>query len=116
MAKGKYRLLGVAMIMAASTWAGTASAACNDGRDRNVTVVNGTRTTVRELYGSRVTTTSWEEDVLGADVLPAGQQRRVNWDDNSCECLYDLKAVLVNGAEIIRRRFNVCTESTWTIS
>lgn len=116
MTKGKYRLISAAIVLAATTWAGSASAACGDGQDRNVTVVNGTHTTVREIYGSRVTTSDWEEDVLGANVLAAGHSQRVNWDDNSCECLYDLKAVLVDGTEVIRRRFNVCTESTWTIN
>ncbi|MEQ1509303.1 MAG: hypothetical protein ABL909_02745 [Sphingopyxis sp.] len=112
----KYRMIGAAIIMAAASWAGSASAACNDGRDRNVTVVNGTSTTVRELYGSNVSRGTWEEDVLGANVLPSRQQIRINWDDNSCQCLFDFKAVLVDGTEIIRRRFNVCTETTWTIS
>lgn len=116
MTKGKYRMIGAAIIVAAASWAGSASAACSDGRDRNVTIVNGTSTTVRELYGSNVARSSWEEDVLGANVLASGQQVRVNWDDNSCQCLFDFKAVLVNGTEIIRRRFNVCTESTWTVN
>jgi hypothetical protein len=53
--------------------------------------------------------------VLGADVLRPGASVRVNWDDGSCACLFDFKAVYANGTETIRRRFNVCTESTWRI-
>ncbi len=109
------RLLGLAVVAASGLWATNASAACNDGRNRNVTVINRTAVTVRELYGSRVTTSSWEEDVLGSRVLPAGQSINVNWDDNSCECLFDFKAVLTNGNEIVARRINVCTESAWVI-
>lgn len=111
-----FRLIGAALVIASASWAGSASAACSDGNDRYVTIVNGTRTTVRELYGSNVNRSDWEEDVLGANVLPSGQQIRVNWDDNSCACLFDFKAVLTDGTEIIRRRFNVCTESVWRVS
>ena len=109
------RLAVLALAGSAGLWAGQASAACSDGRDRNVTVVNQTVLTVRELYGSPATSPTWEEDVLGADVLPVGQSVRVDWDDDSCECVYDLKAVLSDGREVIARRFNVCTETSWRI-
>ncbi|MCU0729893.1 MAG: hypothetical protein MUF41_07340, partial [Sphingopyxis sp.] len=92
-----------------------ASNQCTDGRDRRVVVVNDTRTTLRNLYGSNVNRTTWEEDVLGSDVLAPGARVNVNWDDGSCMCDFDLKAVFSDDTETVRRGFNVCTESTWRI-
>jgi hypothetical protein len=89
--------------------------ACTDGQNRNVMVVNDTGTTLRELYGSNVNRTTWEEDVLGADVLAAGAQVNVNWDDGTCMCRFDLKAVFSDGTETVRRNFDVCRESAWRI-
>ncbi|MEQ1726418.1 MAG: hypothetical protein ABL882_10890 [Sphingopyxis sp.] len=88
---------------------------CTDGRDRHVVVRNDTRTTLFRLYGSNVNRSSWEEDVLGSDVLAAGQSVNVNWDDGSCECMFDFKAEFSDSTETIRRGFNVCTESEWRI-
>lgn len=115
MKKLHYRIMACAIVMAAAGLSGAAQASCNDGRDRRVQVVNETAVTLRELFGSNVGRESWEEDVLGADVLRPGASVRVNWDDGSCACLFDFKAVYANGTETIRRRFNVCTESTWRI-
>lgn len=92
-----------------------ASNQCTDGRDRRVVVVNDTSTTLRNLYGSNVNRTTWEEDVLGSDVLAPGARVNVNWDDGSCMCDFDLKAVFSDDTETVRRGFNVCTESTWRI-
>ena len=112
MNKLNYRIIGAAIVMAAAGWAGSAQATCNDGRDRNVQVINDTSTTLRELYGSNSGRDSWEEDVLGADVLRPRASVRVNWDDGTCACIFDFKAVYADGTETIRRRFNVSTEST----
>ncbi|MEQ1725093.1 MAG: toll/interleukin-1 receptor domain-containing protein [Sphingopyxis sp.] len=100
---------------APSAPAPTAGSQCTDGRDRHVVVANDTQTTLFRLYGSNVNRTDWEEDVLGSAVLNAGQSINVNWDDGSCECMFDFKAVFSDGTETVRRAFNVCTESQWRI-
>ena len=92
-----------------------AGSQCADGRDRHVVVANATQTTLFRLYGSNVNRTDWEEDVLGSAVLNAGQSINVNWDDGSCECMFDFKAVFADNSETVRRAFNVCTESQWRI-
>ncbi|MEQ1510699.1 MAG: hypothetical protein ABL909_09920 [Sphingopyxis sp.] len=94
---------------------GTGGQQCNDGKDRHVVVRNDTSTTLFRLYGSNVNRTDWEEDVLGSDVLAAGQSVNVNWDDGSCECMFDFKAEFSDNTETVRRAFNVCTESQWRI-
>lgn len=94
----------------------TANAQCRDGQNRRVVVVNSTQTTMRELYGSNIGRNSWEEDVLGNRVLPPGRNITVNFDDGTCMCNFDFKAVFADGEEVIRRNYNVCTGTTWTIT
>jgi hypothetical protein len=93
----------------------SASASCNDGKDRNVRVINDTSFTILNLYGSNVGSNDWEEDVLGSQVIAPGATFTVNFDDGSCYCNFDLKAVFNDRTETIRNRFNVCTESSWRI-
>ena len=104
-------------VVASSTPSGAAPASgrCSDSQNRHVVVVNDSGTTVRELYGSNVDRTSWEEDVLGSDVLGAGNRVDVNWDDGTCMCMFDFRAVLTDGSERTQRQFNVCTQVEWHV-
>ena len=86
-----------------------------DNHNRRVLVVNDTRHTLLRVYGSNVGTDQWEEDVLGSSTLDPGERVTVNFDDGTEYCNYDLKAVFDDGDEVIRRRFNVCTQSQWVI-
>ena len=40
--------------------------------DRRVEIINNTGFTIVEFYGSNTGSDSWEEDILGTDVLPSG--------------------------------------------
>lgn len=84
-------------------------------QDRHVKVVNKTGVTMVALYGSNVGSDSWEEDILGGDVLESGHIVNVNFDDGSGYCKYDLKAVFEDGDSVIKRNVNVCEVGTWTI-
>lgn len=93
---------------------GVASAA-PDGKNRKVTVQNISTQTVRELYASPITATTWEEDLLGQRTLTAGQTISANIDNGTTECYYDLKAVLASGKAVEQRKVNVCAASKWVI-
>lgn len=95
--------------------AAPASAASTDGKNRKVLVENISSQTLRELYASPVTSKTWEEDLLGQRTLTAGQSISANIDNGTNECNYDLKAVMANGAEHVKRGVNVCAISKWTI-
>jgi len=84
--------------------------------DRRVRIINQASSSVYHFYASNVNSGSWEEDILGNKVLPPGRSVVVNIDDGSGHCLYDLKAVLRDGRSAIRRRFNVCTQGSWTVT
>jgi hypothetical protein len=82
--------------------------------DRRVTIVNETGFTMTNFYGSNTGSNSWEEDILGQDVLPSGSQVSINFNDQSGYCMFDFKAVFEDGDELIRERVNVCEVSTFT--
>jgi hypothetical protein len=89
------------------------TAACRDGKNRRVRMVNATRYTIERLYGSNVTRRSWEEDVLGDRVLRAGDGVTVNWDDGSCHCSFDIKAVYSDGDTSVKSGIDVCRLATF---
>src|SRR3954454_5984548 len=110
---GRFAFAAAAAALALSL-AGPAGAA-PDGKNRKVTVVNVSSQTVRELYASPITATTWEEDLLGQRTLNAGQTIDANIDNGTNECYYDLKAVLANGKALEQRKINVCAVSKWVI-
>lgn len=93
-----------------------ASTVAVDNQDRRVNIVNQTRFTIMEFYASSVGQNNWQEDILGANVLPAGRSVVVNIDDGTGYCLYDLKAVFEDGDEAIKYRVNVCEISTFNFT
>ena len=82
--------------------------------DRHVVVVNDTSYDIHEFYASNVGAETWEEDILGENILYSGQQVRINIDDGSGYCKYDFKAVFEDGYEAIRNGVNVCEVDTYT--
>lgn len=93
-------------------------AACDDGTssvstyDRHVTIINNTNVAMREFYGSNAGSGSWEEDILGSSVLPAGSSVNINFDDGSGYCTFDFKAVFVDGSSLVDSSVDVCTTSS----
>ena len=84
--------------------------------DRHVVLVNNTDFTIVEFYASSVGQKTWQEDILGADVLPPGGRVRINIDDGTGYCKYDLKAVFNDGDEVVKQAMNVCEVGTFTIN
>jgi hypothetical protein len=84
-------------------------------QDRRVEVVNSSGRTLREFYASNVNRTSWEEDILGNNVLPSGRSIVINIDDGSGSCRFDFLAVLEGGRRVEQRDFNVCRGSRFVV-
>src|SRR5436305_3782011 len=83
------------------------AAAAPDGKDRKILLQNVSTQTIRELYAAPITSTNWEEDLLGQRTLTAGQSISANIDNGTNECYYDLKVVLADGKTIEQRNINV---------
>ncbi|WP_419809559.1 hypothetical protein [Sphingomonas sp.] len=86
---------------------------CTDGKNRRVRMVNATSYTIQRMYGSNEGRTTWEEDVLGDSVLRPGNSVVVNWDDGTCYCVFDFKAVYSDGDTSTKRTVDVCRLETF---
>lgn len=82
--------------------------------DRLVTIVNNTGFTIIRFYGSNTGSGSWEEDILGDDVLPSGSSVVINFDDASGYCMFDFRAEFEDGDVLERGGVNVCEIGTFT--
>lgn len=102
--------------------AGLLLTACSDGSgsgssaDRHVTIINNTGATITRFYGSNAGSNSWEEDILGSDVLPSGSSTTINFDDGSGYCTFDFKAEFGDGSSLVDSGVDVCTTSTVTFN
>lgn len=84
--------------------------------DRKVRINNQTSFDIIEFYASSTGTTSWEEDILGSDILPAGGSVMINIDDGSGYCKYDFLAVFEDGDELVSESNNVCELSQFNFT
>jgi len=108
--------------LALAAIAATALAACEPvpttttttviAANKNVLIQNNTGRTIWRFYGSPVNVNSWEEDILGADILPAGRSVNVNFADGRRICNYDMRAEFQDGTAIVKNNINVCRVST----
>lgn len=82
--------------------------------DRRVTIINNTGFTIVRFYGSNTGSGSWEEDILGDDVLPSGSSVVINFDDSTGYCMFDFRAEFEDGDVLERSKVNVCEIGTFT--
>ena len=71
---------------------------------------------VQEFYASPVGVDDWEEDILGQDVLPAGEALRITIADGRTVCEYDLRFVFDDGSDMEERNINLCETGSYTVS
>ncbi|SHI55279.1 hypothetical protein [Wenxinia saemankumensis] len=87
----------------------------SDGLNRNVLIQNRSGTTIYRFYGSNVGTNSWEEDILGANVLPNGQSIMIDFDDGTGYCDFDFKIEFIDGSTVEDYGIDVCAIGTYTV-
>ena len=83
--------------------------------NRNVLIINQSGATVFRFFGSNSTRSSWEEDILGANVLPNGSSVNINFADGSSVCSFDFRIELTTGRVIEDYNVNVCRIASYTI-
>lgn len=78
------------------------------------TIVNGTGTTIREIYSSLSTQTDWGSDRLGANTLPPGGRLFIPLPAGG-GCNSDIRVIYMNGAASERRNVETCSvqQLTW---
>ena len=85
-----------------------------NAQDRKVKIVNNTGYSITNFYGSNTGSDSWEEDILGKDILPPNGSVVINFDDNSGYCMFDFRAIFEDGEEVIEEKIDVCKIGTFT--
>ena len=101
------------IVGAAMATAALMSASASHAEDRHVRIINETGHTMVSFYASNTATNSWQEDILGRETLPAGDDVEINIDDGTGHCLYDFKAVFDDGETLIKHNINVCETSSY---
>ncbi|WP_439816838.1 hypothetical protein [Zavarzinia sp. CC-PAN008] len=102
------RSLGKLMLGLTLGLVAQASAAQADSL-QDFTVRNNGNTYVHYIYVSPITTSEWEDDVLGNDVLGPGSSITIRMNGyRSDQCLFDIKVVDENQGEREYRKVNLC--------
>lgn len=102
----------LARIASAAVLASAATLA--HAQDRRVEIINQTGFTMTHFYGSNKGSKSWEEDILGQDVLPSGNSVVINFNDGTGYCIFDFRAVFEDGEELVKAGVNICEISRFT--
>lgn len=68
------------------------------------------------IYASSVGARTWEEDILGEDMLEPGESVDIDMDDGSGACRFDLKAEFSDGSNTIQQNLNVCKVGEFTFT
>lgn len=100
------KLSVISAVVLASCVALSASSA--SAADRRVRVNNQTSVDIVAFYASNKGENSWQEDILGNDILSSGSSVTINIDDGSGYCKYDFMAVFADGDELVKYNNNVC--------
>ena len=68
-----------------------------------------------ELYTSPSDVGDWEEDILGQDILEAGESARMTIADGRRACEYDLRIVFEDG-DVVEDTTDLCETESYTVT
>jgi hypothetical protein len=77
---------------------------------RDFRIVNDNDLAIERVYISSTQSRNWGSDVLGRDVLPSGQSLDVEFNNNSRQCVYDIRVVYEDNSYDLLRE-NLCETS-----
>ena len=106
------RLARVSMLAAIAVLASGAAHA----QDLVFMLDNQSSEAVNEFYVSTVDSDSWEEDILGQDVLPSGEAARITISNAGDQCDFDLRIVYDGGSVVEEREIDLCETGSYTVT
>ncbi len=77
-------------------------------------IINGLDRRIAELYVASSAIDDWEENVLSGP-LDAGETLEMTIDDETSQCLYDIRAVFKGRKDFEHRELNICKTQSFTI-
>ena len=84
-------------------------------QDVQYQLINDSGLTLMEFYTAPADTGEFGDDILGANVLPAGETGTVSISGGTDSCDRDLRFVFEDGSESVQRA-NVCDAASYTIA
>jgi hypothetical protein len=83
--------------------------------DQDFTLINSTGYVIVSVYVSPSSSSNWGPDVLGAAVLPAGQQAAITFPEGTQGCAWDLKVTYDDNDSSEWTNVNLCSISRVTL-
>lgn len=83
--------------------------------DQDFDIVNKTGYPIKHLYVSEANNNSWDEDVLGRDVLNDGESFELKFAKGEKTCKWDMKVVYDDGEAAVWHELNLCRISKLTL-
>jgi hypothetical protein len=105
----KKLFLAIALVF--STFASPAFAGQQD-----FTIINSTGQAIMTLNVSPSDETNWGPDILGVDILAAGEQSEISFDRDEERCNWDIRVTYEDGDTGDWRQVNLCETTTITLS
>ena len=105
----RFKIIAAALVTTA--FASPAAAAQQD-----FVLVNATGYNIEQVYVSPSKAATWEEDVMGQDILENGSRVTINFDRAEDTCRWDMKAVCDDGETAEWQGFNLCEVSVIVVS
>jgi hypothetical protein len=102
-------MTGVAMLLFALPTSAYAA-------DYKFNIINQSARAINNFYTSPADTTDWQEDVLGQDTIAPGASEEIDISTDGDQCLYDMRFIMEDNAELIEKGINVCTLGSYTLS
>lgn len=80
-----------------------------DRTNQNFTLNNRSQNTITHVYVSPVSDSNWGEDILGQDVLPAGESAQITFPRAETECQWDIRVTIDGDQNQELRGIDLCT-------
>lgn len=87
-----------------------------NAEDLKFTLTNHSSRAIENFYTSPANTTDWQEDVLGEDTIAPGQSDEITVADGSTQCIYDMRFIMDDKAELVEQAIDLCKLGEYTLS
>ncbi len=84
--------------------------------DLEFTLNNESSFAITHFYASPSDVGSWEDDILGQDILPSGESINITIGDGRSQCDYDLRFQFEDGDVVERAAVNLCDTGSYTLT
>ncbi|MBP2299637.1 hypothetical protein [Azospirillum picis] len=82
---------------------------------QDFSILNKTGYALKHIYVSESNSNSWDEDILGRDLLENGEEFEVSFDKAEATCKWDMKVIYDDGDSAVWGGLNLCKISKLTL-